>query len=192
MLYVKRHVLDFAGQIPLSDYAMKAALERLTASTDSVTFVSPHLSATLELEDTKKLLKRMFRQPGVEHVVLPVLFGKNPWRGLFVSHRTRELVYYDPKDADGVAKSYGLALENVLPLLPGTTKYRLRRYVAGAGTQSDNYNCGVFVLLATEAHVFGRATGRINKHTLQFLRYRYHCMCLSDAPVSPSPSVVFV
>ncbi|OWZ16790.1 Glycoside hydrolase [Phytophthora megakarya] len=44
----------------------------------------------------------------------------------------------------------------------------------------DSYNGGVYVLLAFEMFCGSEPLGNLSKTTLQYLRYRYLCMCLKE------------
>ncbi|KAF1784425.1 Ulp1 protease family, C-terminal catalytic domain [Phytophthora cactorum] len=51
-------------------------------------------------------------------------------------------------------------------------------YDSDLGVQLDNYNCGVFVLLAFEHFTGAPSVGRMDKKLIMYLRYRYLSLCL--------------
>lgn len=91
----------------------------------------------------------------------------------------REVNYYDPVGGTHATTAYEIAYVDVVLLLPGTHThyYRMQSYQAGTGTQLDNSNCVLFVLLAAEEKVFIHFTGLYDLKKLQFIRYRYLYIC---------------
>ncbi|KAE9352279.1 hypothetical protein PR003_g4456 [Phytophthora rubi] len=87
---------------------------------------------------------------------------------------------------DSSASSYLVSLravaQKLITLLPNDVRpsTRLQIYESGLGIQADNYNCGVYVLLAFEKFCGAKPLGHVDKKTLQCLRYRYLRMCEQD------------
>ncbi|ETM36636.1 hypothetical protein L914_16720 [Phytophthora nicotianae] len=68
----------------------------------------------------------------------------------------------------------------LISLLPNDARPRPRvqTYEPGLEVQVDSYNCGIYVLLAFEISCGAQPLGHLDKKTLQYLRYRYLCMCM--------------
>ena len=60
------------------------------------------------------------------------------------------------------------------------SRFKFRAYEASSGIQDDTYNCSVFLMLFAEETILGKRAGRVYRHTLQYLRYLYLCMCLPE------------
>lgn len=172
--------MDFAGRMQLSDAALQCALERIFQNNSYVVVVSPSLSGAVGVNEVDEKLRVMLSRDGVEYAVFPLLFGSNHWCCVFARVSSREVYYYDPMCSNYAHEAYLFAHDKTRRILPanGPAQYRVRRFDSAIGSQLDNYNCGIYVLLAAESFVHGRNTGLLNRASLQFFRYRYLSMCL--------------
>jgi hypothetical protein len=93
---------------------------------------------------------------------------------------SEDIVFYDPMGSSHSEDVKTIA-NDIVPLLPAPTKrrrYYVHPYNADLGIQLDNYNCGLFVLVACEIYCGASSPGPNERALLQYLRYRYLCMCL--------------
>ncbi|ETO58998.1 hypothetical protein F444_22624 [Phytophthora nicotianae P1976] len=76
--------------------------------------------------------------------------------------------------------SVRVVAEKLTPMLAASTgeRFRVQTYESDMGVQLDNYNCGLFILLAFEHFTGAPSLGRMDKKLMMYLRYRYLCMCL--------------
>ncbi|GMF50232.1 unnamed protein product [Phytophthora fragariaefolia] len=108
-----------------------------------------------------------------EIVLFPVNCSGNQWCSVMLYLNKRKVFIYD-SSASSYLVSLRAVAQKLITLLPIDVRPspRLHVFEPGLGVQVDNYNCGVYVLLAFE--IFLASPIRyVNKQTLQCLRYRY-------------------
>eukprot|EP00644_Phytophthora_capsici_P019284 jgi/Phyca11/132892/e_gw1.255.8.1 len=123
-------------------------------------------------------LAKMFFGMSNERVLLPINCNGVHWCSIMVDLATSEVLIYDPMSSSYMANARDVA-QILIPLLPtpAKTRYRIRTYESELGTQMDSYNCGLFVLVAFEMFCGANVPGKRSRSLLQYLRYRYLCMC---------------
>lgn len=139
------------------------------------------LAEAADSDGIREMFRGVFDNEVTAHVVVPLNLGNDHWCGIVVHVERQEILHYDP-----MASSYTLVARKVALELSRLgaehygSQFRVRAYEASSGIQLDNYNCGVFLLLFAEETILGKRVGRVYRHTLQYLRYRYLCMCLPE------------
>ncbi|GMF40777.1 unnamed protein product [Phytophthora fragariaefolia] len=85
---------------------------------------------------------------------------------------------YDPMKSSYTVRVRALA-ESLIVQLPdyAPRKYRIHHYQTDLGIQVGSFNCGVYVLLAFEEFAGAQGLCMLGRKELQYLRYRYICMC---------------
>ncbi|KAE8979164.1 hypothetical protein PR002_g24495 [Phytophthora rubi] len=153
----KATILDWTARQLISDEAMMDVLSRKYGSASGISVIDPS-SLGVVVEGTvrapRKDIQRGLASLSTEKVLVPLNCGGN--------HCVRAVA------------------QTMLDLLPpGAHKtFRARIYDPGLGIQSDNYNCGIYVLLAFEIFCEAEPLGLVNRSMLQCMRYRYLRMCL--------------
>ena len=92
-----------------------------------------------------------------------------------------EILCYDPMASSYtlVARKVALELSQLCAHHYGS-QFKIRAYEACSDIQDDAYNCGEALMLFAEETIPGKRVGRVYRHTLQYLRYPYLCMCLPE------------
>ncbi|KAJ0407206.1 hypothetical protein ATCC90586_004518 [Pythium insidiosum] len=89
-------------------------------------------------------------------------------------------VYHYEGDAEGFrvqSTSAGAGARSVYNILKATwSNFRIR--YAQPFTQTDSYNCGIFVLMFADYVIHNRSFPQVDRNLLQYLRYRYFCLGL--------------
>ncbi|KAE9040998.1 hypothetical protein PR003_g4761 [Phytophthora rubi] len=120
-------------------------------------------------------------------LVAVINVDENHWCGVAVVIKSESITIFDPQQNTNRIDRIGALVEaQVVPELPEPTS----RYVYTIHAerqfqkQTDNYNCGVFVLLFIELAISDGSLGNVVgdgvviKSAMQFFRYRYLCFNL--------------
>eukprot|EP00644_Phytophthora_capsici_P019280 jgi/Phyca11/132895/e_gw1.255.4.1 len=171
-------LLEVAGKGLFSDATFAALLEKLFCG-PNVVYINP--TTMLVVVDgaisinTDGLAKMLFGMSD-EMVLIPINCNGIHWCSIMIKLATAEILLYDPMSSSYMANVRDVA-QVLIPLLPGSSRYRIRNYESELGMQHDSYNCGLFVLLSFEMFCGANTPGKRSKRLLQYLRYRYLCMC---------------
>ncbi|GMF52109.1 unnamed protein product [Phytophthora fragariaefolia] len=113
-----------------------------------------------------------------EIVLFPVNCNGNHWCSVMLDLNKRKVFICD-SSASSYLVSLRVVAQKLITLLPIDVRpsTRLHVFEPGLGVQVDNYNCGVYVLLAFEIFCGASPFGYVNKQTLQCLRCRYLRLC---------------
>lgn len=124
-------------------------------------------------------MKDVFAGMTNQKILIPVICNKNHWCAVMMDLSLKEVFIYDPMSSSYGVKVRPLA-EKMVALLPdfATRKYRIRPYTSELGVQVDSYNCGMYMLLAFEIFAGAENLYLLSRKELQYLRYRYLCMCI--------------
>ncbi|ETL96060.1 hypothetical protein L917_06287 [Phytophthora nicotianae] len=151
-------ILDIVGRGHFSDASLSRVLEKLYSSNSSVVVVTPDLfgwvvgrKITMDTESVEAILSTI----SGECAIIPISCNSNHWCAIMIDIAKRIVYIYD-----AMRSSY---------------QYSVR---VDMGVQLDNYNCGLFILLAFEHFTGAPSLGRMDKKLMMYLRYRYLCMCL--------------
>ncbi|ETP16413.1 hypothetical protein F441_08972 [Phytophthora nicotianae CJ01A1] len=114
-----------------------------------------------------------------EKILIPVICGKNHWCSIMIDLTCKDVLIYDPMNSSYGSKVRPLA-DKLVTMLPdfAPRKYRVRLYFSELGVQVDSYNCGMYMLLAFEVFAGANTLSLLSRKELQYLRYRYLCMCI--------------
>lgn len=157
-------------------------LSRKYGSASGISVIDPS-SLGVVVEGTvrapRKDIQRGLASLSTEKVLVPLNCGGNHWCAILMDLSKGECYVYD-STASSYISSVRAVAQTMLDLLPpGAHKtFRARIYDPGLGIQSDNYNCGIYVLLAFEIFCEAEPLGLVNRSMLQCMRYRYLRMCL--------------
>eukprot|EP00644_Phytophthora_capsici_P003503 jgi/Phyca11/116822/e_gw1.31.388.1 len=173
------HLLDLAARGSLGDEYMYAVMNVMFASTPGVvTIDSSHVGVVVNGKNTTDMegLASLFAGVSDEKVLVPINCNGNHWCAIMIDLSTESIYTYDPMSSSYAASVRAVAhkLVGVLPI--PKDRYHHQSYASSIGIQTDNYNCGIYVLLAFEAFTGASDVGYVNKQRLQLLRYRYLCM----------------
>ncbi|KAE9007658.1 hypothetical protein PR003_g17203 [Phytophthora rubi] len=125
-------------------------------------------------------MQKIFTGVTKEQILIPVICGKNHWCSIMMDLVMKDVCIYDPMNS-----SYGVNLrpsaDKLGMMVPDAAprRYRVRAYHSDLGVQVDSYNCGVYMLLAFELFAGAESISQLSRKELQYLRYRYLCMCLN-------------
>ncbi|KAE9292500.1 hypothetical protein PF008_g25047 [Phytophthora fragariae] len=178
----KATILDWTARQLISDEAMMDVLSRKYGSASGISVIDPS-SLGVVVEGTvrapRKDIQRGMASLSTEKVLVPLNCGGNHWCAILMDLSKGECYVYD-STASSYISSVRAVAQTMLDLLPpGAHKtFRARIYDPGLGIQSDNYNCGIYVLLAFEIFCEAEPLGLVNRSMLQCMRYRYLRMCL--------------
>ncbi|KUF93266.1 hypothetical protein AM587_10000684 [Phytophthora nicotianae] len=114
-----------------------------------------------------------------EKILIPVICGKNHWCSIMIDLTCKDVLIYDPMNSSYGSKVRPLA-DKLVTMLPdfAPRKYRVRLYLSELGVQVDSYSCGMYMLLAFEVFAGANTLSLLSRKELQYLRYRYLCMCI--------------
>lgn len=128
---------------------------------------------------TSEMFRGVFGNEAIKHVIVPLKLGNDHWCDIVVHVERQAILYYDPMASSYtvIARKVAMELSRLGARYHGS-QFRLRGFEANSGHQLVNYNCKVFLLLFFEEVLLNQRAGRVNRHALQFLRYRYMCMRL--------------
>ncbi|OWZ12660.1 hypothetical protein PHMEG_00014139 [Phytophthora megakarya] len=124
-------------------------------------------------------MKNIFEVVHGKKILIPVICGKNHWCSIMMDLQLKDVCIYDPMNSTYGVHVRPLAdkLANMVPDAAPRT-YRIRKYDGDLGVQLDTYNCGIYMLVAFEQFAGAENLGLLNRKVIEFLRYRYLCMCI--------------
>ncbi|EGZ29350.1 hypothetical protein PHYSODRAFT_474969, partial [Phytophthora sojae] len=176
--------LDLAARGCLSDGTMSMVSTKLFGTDQRVTVVDPaHIGAVLNgaLTVNTNELADILAFRATEFIIFPTNCNGNHWCSIMVRQRneTVQVCYYDP-----MRSNYTMHIRAVAHKLAGLIQAGRRgvkidtlEYDTDVGTQLNNYNCGIYILLGFEHFIGAPALGELDKKKLQCLRCRYLNMC---------------
>lgn len=174
--------LDLAGSASLLDTTLDCVLKKLFGPRRDVLVVDP--TSVYWDNDGKpvvneKKINPLFSQLTSENVLL-VVNCQLHWCSIMVRLLSSQAYIYDPMGSSHQNKLRGLA-GSLTSLLPAPAKRRRRYsvsvYESVLGFQADSFNCGIFVLVSFEMFCGASDPGARGTALLNYLRYRYLCMC---------------
>ncbi|GMF47123.1 unnamed protein product [Phytophthora fragariaefolia] len=178
VMVLQTEVLDVTAKGSLSDITMSTLSTKLFGSYPTVDVGSPNL-ANVAVNGSvfmdRDALSGRFIGVSIEMVLIRINCNGNRWGCILINLTTQE---------DPMASSYQVGLrsveQNLINLIPTNTKNRfcVQQHTTDLGVQIDSYNCGIYVLLAFEAFVWGTSPGVVSKDMLQNIRYRYLNICM--------------
>lgn len=174
-------ILDLVGKTCLSEDTMNIVMAKLFGSRSDVIIVDPSIIGSVEGEampGIAAVFADVFASVTNEKIFIPVCCSKNHWCGISLDLEMAEAAVYDPMGSTYALKVRALT-EALLVQLPdyAPRKFRVRPYHTDLGVQVDSYNCGIYVLVAFEEIAGAKGLCMLSRKELQYLRYRYICMC---------------
>ncbi|OWZ07632.1 hypothetical protein PHMEG_00019952 [Phytophthora megakarya] len=148
------NIVDWTAKQQISDDVMMDFLSKKFGWDHSVVVIDPANlgvevsgSVTAPHERIRNALVRLSN----EKVLVPVNCSGNYWCGIMMDLTMREVYAYDPSATSYISGVRTVA-QVMMQLLPDTVTTALlsRIYDPGLGTQSDNYTCGIYLLLTFE------------------------------------------
>ncbi|KAI9995002.1 hypothetical protein PInf_011887 [Phytophthora infestans] len=180
LLSSEMEVLDLAAKGRLSDVTMSTVFNKVFGPSPDVIVVSPHaitVSMNIGHMDVDTL-KGSFFGAATERVLIPINCNSSHWCAIMISLATGEVKCYDPMQSTYKVGVRAKA-EQLKALLPDRAgRYHVGFYDADFGIQTDSYNCGIYVLLASEVFSGATSPGVVDSQKLRCLRYRYLKMCM--------------
>ncbi|KAG1698684.1 hypothetical protein DVH05_014641 [Phytophthora capsici] len=181
LLSSKAEILDLIGKTQLSDDTMGFVMSSLFESKASIITVDTNVIGPMEhgaVSVPMTVFADMFKNLSKEKILIPVCCNKNHWCGIMVDVDRTEAIVYDPM-ASTYMNGVRALTEKIVTQLPtfAPRKYRVSPYRGNLGVQVDSFNCGMYVLLAFEVFAGADELSYLNRKELQYLRYRYLCMC---------------
>lgn len=182
VMWVQMHVLDVAAKGQLSDDTMSTLLTKLFGPNPMIRVASPgsiRVPVNGEIWTDDDALPALFFGASTEQVLVSVNCNLNHWCVIMIDLEKRRIYFYDPMESTykvGV-RSAAEHIKNLLRV-QGFEGCRVQSYGSHLGVQTDNYNCGIYVLVACEVFAGAQSPGLIDKKTLQYLRYRYLSLCI--------------
>ncbi|EEY68940.1 cysteine protease family C48, putative [Phytophthora infestans T30-4] len=160
---------------------MQLVVEKLFSSDHSIVMFD---SATLGVEVDESVstssatIQAKLSSLSNEKVFIPVNCAHNHWCSITLNLADKQAYIYD-SNASSYLVSVRSVAQKIIALLPGTVGHgiRVRNFESGLGVQTDNYNCGIYVLIAFENFCGADQVGLLDKKTLQCMRYRYLRLC---------------
>ncbi|GMF40503.1 unnamed protein product [Phytophthora fragariaefolia] len=182
LLSPKSEILELAAKGWISDATMCMMLNTIFGSNESILTIDPSTTVIVidgKISTARTTLQNIFSAIKEEVVLIPINCNGNHWCSIVVRLETSEVCYYDPMHSSYVVSVRAVAetLATMLPK-PPISRYRVRLYDADLGTQLNNYNCGMYLLLAFEMFVGARGIETLDRKLVQYLRYRYLRMCI--------------
>ncbi|KAG2940958.1 hypothetical protein PC117_g10382 [Phytophthora cactorum] len=158
------NVLDLAAKECLTDDVIHLELlMRFGGDQNVVIFVTTTLGVVMDgqVEADKEAIRNEMAGLSEEKVLFPVNCNWNHWCFMVMNLEKGKML---------------------ISLLPNGARPSqcVQTYESGLGVQVNSYNCGVYVLLASKVFCGAEPLGRLDKKTLQCLRYRYLRMCMED------------
>ncbi|KAI9992732.1 hypothetical protein PInf_014600 [Phytophthora infestans] len=151
-------VLDLAAKGRLSDVTMSTVLNKLLGPSPDVIVVSPHaITVSMNTGHMQvNTLKASFFGASAERVLIPIDCNPSHWCAILINLAAGEVKCYDPMQSTYKVGVRAKA-EQLIALLPDRAgRYHVGFYDADFCIQTDSYNCGIYVPLASE--VFSGAT----------------------------------
>ncbi|KAE9137962.1 hypothetical protein PF005_g12213 [Phytophthora fragariae] len=184
LLSNKAQVLDLTAKECLTDEIMHLSLtKKFGTDPNIVVFAASTLGVVLDGHIAANQSDIQLTMSGLskEIVLFPVNCNRNHWCSVMINLDQGKVFIYD-SSASSYLVSLRAVAQKLITLLPNDVRpsTRLQVYESGLGIQVDNYNCGVYVLLAFEIFCGAEPLSHVDKKTLQCLRYRYFRMCAQD------------
>ncbi|KAG1702270.1 hypothetical protein DVH05_010060 [Phytophthora capsici] len=180
LLSTQVEALELVGKSALGDNSVDILLSNLFASRAEVITVNTGLTGNvMNGYASVETMLSIFLGVTTEKVLIPVICGKNHWCSVMMDLSQIEVFIYDPMNS-----TYGVnirpLIEKLVAMVPDFVprKYRTRAYQSDLGVQVDNYNCGIYMLVAFEIFCGAESLSLLSKKEIQYLRYRYLCMCI--------------
>ncbi|ETO99761.1 hypothetical protein F441_22819 [Phytophthora nicotianae CJ01A1] len=180
LLSVQAEALELVGKSPLGDGTVNTLMLKLFAErVDTIgidTSIAGNVMNGFLPVDT---MKSVLLGATGEKILIPVICGKNHWCSIMIDLTCKDVLIYDPMNSSYGSKVRPLA-DKLVTMLPdfAPRKYRVRLYLSELGVQVDSYNCGMYMLLAFEVFAGANTLSLLSRKELQYLRYRYLCMCI--------------
>ncbi|ETN01794.1 hypothetical protein PPTG_16885 [Phytophthora nicotianae INRA-310] len=180
LLSVQAEALELVGKSPLGDGTVNTLMLKLFAErVDTIgidTSIAGNVMNGFLPVDT---MKSVLLGATGEKILIPVICGKNHWCSIMIDLTCKDVLIYDPTNSSYGSKVRPLA-DKLVTMLPdfAPRKYRVRLYLSELGVQVDSYNCGMYMLLAFEVFAGANTLSLLSRKELQYLRYRYLCMCI--------------
>ncbi|KAE9341402.1 hypothetical protein PF008_g10642 [Phytophthora fragariae] len=173
--------LELVGKSALGDDTVNTLMLKMFAANVNTVVVDTSVAGNvmngfMPVESMQKICTGVTK----EQILTPVICGKNHWCSIMMDLMTKDVCIYDPMNS-----SYGVNLhpiaDKLAMMVPNAAprRYRVRAYHSDLGVQVDSYNCGVYMLLAFELFAGAENISQLSRKELQYLRYRYLCMCLN-------------
>eukprot|EP00644_Phytophthora_capsici_P019307 jgi/Phyca11/132692/e_gw1.210.6.1 len=133
-----------------------------------VTIDSSHVGVVVNGKNTTDMegLASLFAGVSDEKVLVPIICNGNHWCAIMIDLSTESIYTYDPMSSSYAASARSIAHKLVWFLPIPKDRYHHQSYVSSIGIQTDNYNCGIYVLLAFEAFTGASDVGYVNKQRL--------------------------
>ncbi|KAE9041417.1 hypothetical protein PR001_g6625 [Phytophthora rubi] len=181
LLSVQAEALELVGKSALGDDTVNTLMLKMFAANVNTVVVDTSVAGNvmngfMPVESMQKICTGVTK----EQILIPVICGKNHWCSIMMDLMTKDVCIYDPMNS-----SYGVNLrpiaDKLAMMVPNAAprRYRVRAYHSDLGVQVDSYNCGVYMLLAFELFAGAENISQLSRKELQYLRYRYLCMCLN-------------
>jgi hypothetical protein len=166
----------------IGDDAMMDLLTKRFGSKSGIAVIDPTMLGVAvdgHVSAPKTEIKRGLAGLTSEKVLIPVNCHGNHWCSIMMDLTKGEVFIYDSSSSSYITGLRALA-QTMTDLLPERAQkgFRSRIYDSGLGIQTDNYNCGIYVLLAFEIFCGAEPLRLVDRRLLQCMRYRYLRMCM--------------
>ncbi|GMF34551.1 unnamed protein product [Phytophthora fragariaefolia] len=173
--------LELVGKSALGDDTVNTLMMKMFAGQVNIVVINTSvigniMNGFMPVES----MRNLFTGVSTKKILIPVICGKNHWCSIMMDLVMKDVCIYDPMNS-----SYGVNLrpiaDKLTMMVPDAAprRYRVRAYQSDLGVQIDSYNCGVYMLVAFEVFVGTENISQLSRKELQYLRYRYLCMCLN-------------
>lgn len=177
---IQAEVLELVGKNALGDVTINTLMLKLFAErADTIGVDTSMAGNVMNGYLPVQSMDCVFLGVKNEKILIPVICGKNHWCSIMIDLQLKDVCIYDPMMSTYAVGVRALA-EKIVELLPDFSprKYRVRPYISELGVQVDGYNCGMYMMIAFEMFTGGEKLSLLSKKELQYLRYRYICMCI--------------
>ncbi|OWZ19923.1 LOW QUALITY PROTEIN: hypothetical protein PHMEG_0005748 [Phytophthora megakarya] len=180
--YENTELLDLTAKSTISAQTMETVLTKLFHSDKDVRVITIARVKNGSISTDQGHFRRgLAGATNKMKVLIPVNCSNNHWCAVLMNLQKGRSYIYDPMASSYLAAVRAVA-QTLTRMVPEEARpsTRLINHVLGLRIQTDSYYCGVYVLLAFEMFCGSEPLGNLSKTTLQYLRYRYLCMCLKN------------